>query len=210
MNNFLKGLLLLSVPFISSCEKNPNDDDTIVFGRIIDSKTNQPIQGAVILRISGSRDIAFYSDTTIVAQSDLDGKYEFKQKLTYSFDNETYTNFVAHYENYYDSYLNVKIGSINNCNIKLVKNSFLKLHIKNSMPYNADDLFSIYINSNGDLSYLYNVYGANVDTTFVLIALPNYTHSIYWSAHKNNITTLQNSENIYFSSGDTIYRSIIY
>ena len=212
MNKLSKAFLIILILFASACEKDPtpnNSFDTVIFGTVLDAESNQPIEGVSILCVNVYDLIR--PDTSFVTQTDNNGKYQLKQKVSLSeYGGSAGTYFIAHYKNYFNSNLNYIIGNINECNIKLVKNSFLKVHIKNATPYNSSDLYRFGVDSNNDYSnYWYNFNGMYIDTSLTLNIIPNTTHLIRWSSKKNNILTSTN-ENVYFQSGDTIYRSILY
>jgi hypothetical protein len=124
-NTILFILILLS----SACEKKTNDDigDTIVFGTVVDSETNQPIEGVIISKVNVYHGAVFYSDTIFIVQTGIDGKYEFKQKLTYPKwdDVSDYYFFNFRQKDYYGcnlSYDLFHLGTINENNIVLVRN----------------------------------------------------------------------------------------
>jgi hypothetical protein len=211
MPNFNKAALIIFTLFAVSCEKDPSVGDTLIYGRVVESKTGLPMKGVSILRISWVRNSAYmYDDTTIVAITDQDGKFEARQHLTISHNGETFTSFSIYYENYVGTFPAIKISAINECNIKLVKAAFLKFRIKNSTPHDSTDLFTLSIQQGtifGDGNYF--AHGTNVDTTIVRPILPFYPIRFFWSTSKNHIENY-NSERVTLQSGDTIYRSVFY
>lgn len=211
MNKLTKYFLFFIALLGYSCEKNTNGQETIIFGRIVDSKTGEPIKDVSIYKSTHCNGGPAHDTIFTGNKTDLDGKFEMKLNLWYAnYDPPCYEFlFVAH-PGYYDSPISAYRGAMNECNISLVKNAYLKVHIKNLTPYNASDYIYFWIGSNGIYGTgAYSSYGMSVDTTVIRTALPNYSHRLYWNSTKNGITTNSNQD-VYFPSGDTIYYSIFY
>ena len=211
MNKLTKGFLLILIVFAYSCEKKTDDQETIIFGRIVDSETGEPVKDVSIYKSTHCNGGPAHDTIFTGNKTDLDGKFEMKLNLWYAnYDPPCYDFLFVQHPGYFDSPISAKRGAINECNITLVKNAYLKVHIKNATPYNSSDWIRFWIGSNGIYGdWMYNDFGINIDTTIITVALPNYTHKLYWKSVKNGITTNSNQD-VYFPSGDTINYSVLY
>ncbi len=208
MKNIIKYLFIVLIVIITSCEKDPNSTDTIFYGTVVDSKTNQPIQGATISYYWSSYDL-MPSASEYVTKTDKEGKYNFRLRVPYyNIDGYQFT-FTVNYPGYLGSYIWYTPGLINQNNIILIKNAYLKIHIKNTSPYNVHDHFSLYWTDYDNTDEGYDGYGTNIDTTITRVVAPNNNCEIKWEVLKNNSFN-QYNENIYISSSDTNYYTIFY
>jgi hypothetical protein len=187
--------------FLAGCEKDPKKykQDTIIYGRITDLKTDKPIESATIyLMFRYFESIApFVVDSVL---TDIEGKYEMKFTQTQQEYLSKYG--VVYKEGYNPSNVPFKSGEISETNVSLIKNSYINFHIKNITPFDSDDQIILY-------GFLYFGMGQSVDTVFTYPMIGGSQQEITWRVIKNNHSTYY-GESIFFPSGDTVYRTIYY
>ncbi|MEI6821536.1 MAG: hypothetical protein WCL51_06350 [Bacteroidota bacterium] len=209
MKKLIKCIFLL-ILLASSCKKDANNTITnsIIYGTIVDSVTGKPVEGVKILKIAyyltGSNTI----DTTLTTTTDNEGKYSLNVSVATVDADRIYFNAVS--DRYCFNRISYTSGTINECNMRLVKWGYLKFYCKNTSPYNSyDDLWIDVITANGFDGYYTNFVGTNVDRTTIIKVIGNRSHELHWEITKNNIST-NKYEEIYFTGGDTVSRSILY
>lgn len=203
--------LILIIFLSSACKKDQNSsniNDTIIFGTVVDSETGGPIEGVQILKKYYNPNWPYSMDTSEVTTTDKEGKYTLKLKMDAA--EAERTSFSAVFNGYCYNNISYTNATINECNMRLVKWSYLKLYCKNITPYDSfDDLWIDVIPAYGFDYYSMNFVGTDVDQIKVIPVIGYRTHELSWQIHKNSTNTNFHEE-IYFPGGDTIYHSIFY
>lgn len=186
----------------TSCNKEPGPFS--VSGAVIDYTTNQPIADATVYLLAHEKDGDFWSsspsfiiDTTI---SDAHGKFSFSPEKNDAWGYSC----MAEKELYFDGQEFTADGNYAlTVTAYLYPQAWLKIHVKNEIPYNESD--KIAINGAITISFI----GTEIDTTNVYTVSGNDDNYIYWSITKNLITTVF-GDTIYIAAFDTTFYEILY
>ncbi|MFN7015271.1 MAG: hypothetical protein ACK4ON_13480, partial [Bacteroidia bacterium] len=140
---------------------------------------------------------SFIIDTTI---SDAHGKFSFSPEKNDAWGYSC----MAEKELYFDGQEFTADGNYAlTVTAYLYPQAWLKIHVKNEIPYNESD--KIAINGAITISFI----GTEIDTTNVFTISGNDDNYIYWSITKNLITTVF-GDTIYIAAFDTTFYEILY
>ena len=156
MKKIIKSVFLI-ILLTSSCKKDANNTitNTIIYGTIVDSVTGKPVEGVKILKIAYYLTGSNTSDTTLATTTDNEGKYSLNVSVA-TVDADR-ISFNALSDRYCFNRISYTSGTINECNIRLVKWGYLKFHCKNTSPYNSyDDLWIDILTANSFDGYYTN------------------------------------------------------
>ena len=192
-------LVLLLIP-ISGC----GDKDIIkgidVSGYVLEYGTLEPIEGARVYLIAG---ISSVTDKVI---TDMSGRYEFKRPHR---ETGTVLSLYAFADDYYDIIeadvpLPWKKQEID---IVMDPYAWIKLHIKNTNPFDHNDLLSFSGEWGG--GSLPDYYGMNVDLYYLQKVYGNRFIDIYWGVTKNNNFNFS-QDSVFTVAHDTVDFEILY
>lgn len=207
----MKQLLFLALVLINlllvGCRKINHETD--VSGTVYDATTMAVISQAHVYlsKENGncfSCNPAPFKDT----YSDANGNFSFHYKADkgYSYSlGATATNYFEEPGGsiYVDNFKNNK-----NEKILLKPHAYLKLHIKNTTPFNGDDIIDVgnsFVSSVGGGAF----YGSQVDTIAIGEVFGNYTNNVIWFVTKNGVQTPY-SAMVYCPRFDTAFYNINY
>ncbi|MBK6730354.1 MAG: hypothetical protein IPG60_05055 [Bacteroidetes bacterium] len=195
----------------ASCETSPPVSDLqngIVNGIVSEKTTDAGIPNAIVYLLGnegggtwgGGGSPSFEIDQTV---SDANGNFSFL--FDYNGNYGYYCTAIA--EKYFNYYNEVpvdedKVG-VNNVEVKLQPIGYLRLNLKNVIPYNESDKIAI----NGAITFSF--VGDILDTILIFSVLGNYENFLYWGVTKN-LTTIVYGDTLYCRSFDTTDFEIFY
>ena len=200
-----KLFIILLVFTLFSCRRNREDElstkvnitvrdretlDTLPAAEVTIFKVLRTDNSNVSLVNQGTADNnGFYSHTFIADEN----YYYYTTALSGSY-------LIANYEI-------INRGRENNLEVKLAKPGYLAIHIKNTSPFDSNDVIDVF-NSNYYLtSQIFN--GTSIDTTIIITAYGNQANPVNWKVTKNDTTTTYNQSFNYISL-DTIAFDLFY
>lgn len=199
---------------LTSCKK----DEKIIFsGKVIDVVDNNFVNSASVKLYAKVINSGNYNASyTKIAEnvSDENGNFNFE------IENRVYVSFklIVDKEGYYQRI--VEFNAEDNKNqyqkdIKLLKESYLKINIKNVVPSSASDILKLRIlnvNPECDLcvgsGYNY-FYGANIDTVVLYSVVGGENVIVNWLSLHND-ETIEFNNDVYCNSGDTVVLNCFY
>jgi hypothetical protein len=199
-------LLLISFTFtFNSCKKTAH---THIDGTIQDAYNRTLIAGANVY-VAGSLPGCNScggpgnSPSTI---SDANGKYSIDFNAEKKYDYVIYAGATNYMPALPNGAVSINVGQQNPINIALAAIAYLKIHAKNTCPFDAND--QIVINGMPDVPGN-TINGKVVDTLVTQFAYGNTTNPLVWIVKKNNVKTSY-SANVYCTPFDTTFFSINY
>ena len=221
MKTFLKNtrfhklfLLLLPVVFllpaclflsVTGCKKDRLK--TTVDGKVQDATTLAGIAGATAYLQKVNPDCFSCQGSKIASvTADADGKFQFDFTAEEGYRYSITAEAPKYFNNFYTGGLILDVGKKNHPLVGLQPEAYLKLHIKNTQPFDENDQVGI----NGEWSGSpEQFYGTSVDTFTFRKVTGNGNISIYWGVIKNSLTT-NNSDSVYCPAFDTAFYNINY
>ena len=196
--------MCILISFIFSCRK---DNHTHVSGTVLDATTNHPISGATVyLQQRDPNCISCFSPgSSGKATSDANGKFvfDFTADPNYSYSVAAEAN--KYFNDYSTGGISISSGQTNNSVVTLRPIAYLKVHAKNTTPYDANDWISVNVILGGGVAF----YGMIVDTTFTQWAYGNSANNLVWFVKKNGVQH-NFSANVACTSFDTTTYNINY
>jgi hypothetical protein len=200
-----KLFIILLVLTLFSCRRNRDEElSTKANITVRDRETLDSLPGAQVTIFKVKR-----TDNTLVSLVN-EGTAD---------NNGFYSNTFISDENYYyyttaqsGSYLiaNYEIinrGRENNIEVKLARPGYLSIHLKNTSPFDTNDVVNIF-NSNYYLtSQIFT--GNSIDTTIIITAYGNQSNPVNWKVTKND-TTITYNQTFNYISLDTISFDLFY
>lgn len=203
----MKQLLFIALVLINmllgACRKINHETD--VSGTVYDASTMAVISQAhvYLLKENGNcftcNPVPF-ADTYADANGNFSFNYKADKGYSYSLG--------ATATNYFDEpggniYV-VNFKNNKNEKILLKPHAYLKLHIKNTIPFNGDDVIGVNFTTSP-----FHFYGTQIDTTLTAKVFGNSTNPVSWAVTKNNLIT-NYSGSIYCPRFDTTTYTINY
>ncbi len=197
-------IILIIAILTLGCRKITHKTD--VSGVVYDATTTTVLSHAhvYLLKENGSCfscNPAPYMDTYTNSDGGFSFNYKAEKGYTYSLG--------ASATNYFDQQSGIIYvdSDKNNKKEKILLNphAYLKLHIKNTSPFDGSDEISVNF-----ISHPFSFYGTAVDTILTVQAVfGNVNNSIYWGVKKNGVIT-NNSSSVYCSAFDTTLYNLNY
>lgn len=209
----LLAILLLAV----SCKK---EEKKVTFsGTVIDANSSTPVPGATITLATKKIESGVYNSNYQnigTVTSDGNGQFSIESKYEASIG---YRIFVSR-DKYFESYTeissdNVTDGSNYNANYSIAAEAYIKLHIKNNVPFDSLDAISYsYINAQpGCLGCCNNTVfqgvGDTFETTLKCKTFGNKTNKVEWRVTKNG-AIIVHSQDVFCTPFDTTIFEILY
>ncbi|NVO02668.1 MAG: carboxypeptidase regulatory-like domain-containing protein [Bacteroidetes bacterium] len=212
------GILVICLTlFFASCQK---DEKKVTFsGTIVDSYSNNPISGASVTLASKKIESGVYNSnfqniTTI--STDANGQYSIESPFESVI---AYKIFVGK-SNYFDfsteiNSNDVPNGSNYNATYSISPAAYIKLHIKNNVPFDSLDMISYsYKNTQPGCidccnNNIFQGIGQLFETTFKCKTFGNTTNKIEWRVTKNG-TMVLHSQDVFCAPFDTTNFEILY
>ena len=210
LNNFKYSFIIVLLIFVSlnSCKKNKS---TTVKGTVVDAtRSLAGINNATIYLQEKDANLTCFSclpQTIATYNADALGhfSFSFEGKNGYSY------SIVASATNYYSNigsgdYSSLNNNEKNNIEVPLKPIAWLKLHLKNTIPFDGSDQIGI----SGDMFGVpQQYYGSSIDSTCFFEVYGNNNINITWGIIKNSIQT-NYSGLIFCPSFDTTSYNINY
>lgn len=208
-------VVLLSWPM--ACRKKTQEIN--ISGQVYDPVLNKPV-GNTLVKLSAKRIVSgVYSSgyqllgTATTDQNGAFGMIISKEKT----DNYRFVATADHYFNLERIITPDEVESSDNYSIKLdiLPASVLELHIKNTNPFDNQDLVSWQISnatpecSDCCTNKIIKGYGNKFDTTLTCKLLGNRAYTIMYSSTKNN-STLIRTDTLYMPVFQTVQHNIFY
>jgi hypothetical protein len=206
---FLFVLFIATITLGGSCCKKDNSHTTVE-GFVINETNNAAVADAVVMLMA--RNPACFSCASGVVQTykaDSKGKFSFE----FEADKDLIYTVGANKQNYYanETGMNINNGEKNkSVFVRIKPYGFLKIHAKNTQPFDDYDLFEL--PSSCTVTY---ASGSNVDTVLVYCqycgcpVLGNQYNDIYYWITKNGVKK-NYSASVYCPAFDTTTYSINY
>ncbi|HNW98118.1 MAG TPA: hypothetical protein PKK00_06880 [Bacteroidales bacterium] len=219
---FIIIFLLITAASIStltvSCKKNKNV--ITINGHIFNPYSNQYVENATIIISSSKITSGFYnSNYTDIATttSDASGAFSFE------FDQEKSSGyrFYIYKENYFDRTIDIADADIQPENtytptFELYSEGYLKLHVKNSSPFNDNDFIGYSYNDIDEINCatccsntVFKGYGKTYDTTYKCKTYGSKDVKINWHVTKFG-SDVAFSDTLFCNPFDTTYYEILY
>ena len=210
-------IMFLCLLMFFSCKKNT--DNTIDLTGLVTDKINSfPIDGvSVVLEIKpfGGNSFSNSFDEIETTNSNTNGEYHF------AFQNSNAVEYRLTFskQGYFSEQLlinpdQLSLSENNNINASIYSSSYLVLKVTNNSPFNNDDeiiLNTTLISSSVGSCFdgIITMLGSVSDTTIECEIYGNQMVGFDYFVTKNNFTN-SFSENVFCSSGDTLYKYINY
>jgi hypothetical protein len=210
-------LLLFSLFFNVGCKK---DVKKVTFsGTVLDAHSNAPIAGSeVTLAVKKIESGVYNSNFQNITTATTDGNGQFSIECNY----EAVIAYRIHVgkNNYFDSSTeinsnDVQSGTNYSANYTISPEAFIKLHIKNNMPFDSLDLVTYsYKNPQPGCvdccnNTIFHGNGMLFDTIFKCKTFGNTNNKVEWVVKKNGQTVLH-SQDIFCIPLDTTTFEILY
>jgi hypothetical protein len=219
-NIYILLILVISVSVIAgiaSCKKNKNT--ITINGKIYDPNAGTYISGASITISSSKVSSGFYnSNYTDIATTTTDANGAF----TFEFEQEKSAGyrFYITKDNYFDNTIDIPDADIQPENVyaptfEFYPEGYLKLHVKNSSPYNADDYIGYYYDITNIncvdccTNTVFKGYGKTYDTTYTCKAYGNNNVQVNWHVTKFGMDVAY-ADTIFCAPFDTTFFEILY
>lgn len=185
--------------------------ETNVWGEVKDGSTGSSIGGATVYLLETKNSCFTCSGSTI--QRTVTGSsgvfyFDFTAHDGYSYDVAAEAN--NYFSNLGTGGVHLTAGQKNKLQVPLQPKAWLKIHLKNTSPFDIYDLISVSGEWNG--SNWFNYYGTQVDTIVSgcpVIVTGNRNIKNYWNVTKNSVQSSYNGQ-IYCPRFDTTLYKINY
>lgn len=195
--------VIVMLLFLTDCRKITRVTD--VSGTVYDAVTMAPLANIkVFLLTQAEGALGAGASPVMDISTDHDGHYSFKFKADRNYmysllaTDSRHLSGQAAMDNFKDN---------KNVNIKLNPAAYIKLHLKNTSPFDANDL--LVVKNSYALYYGLSLTGMATDTILLLQEPGNDNTLIHWSVKKNGITTYDDST-MYCAGFDTTLLDINY
>ena len=223
MNIFLKNtcfhkvfLLLLPAVFlvpaslflsVTGCKKDRLK--ITVDGKVQDATTFAGIAGATAYLQKVNPDCFSCQGAAIASTTaDADGKFKFDFRAEEGYRYSITAEAPKYFNNFYTGGLILDVGKKNRPLVSLQPEAYLKLHIKNTQPFDINDIISIntpFYPGGPGITY----YGNFIDTIAVGKVYGNFNNQFTYWVTKNAIQT-KYSDSVYCPAFDTTFYNINY
>ncbi|MBK9477971.1 MAG: hypothetical protein IPP56_07600 [Bacteroidetes bacterium] len=186
MKLFQLQLLVLCLFLISSCKKISNSKiDACIY--VKQYKTETPIANAEVQILRGKPGTGYGTELVETVYTNDDGKATYKTKVDKNYNYYAFSRI----DNYYNEgdQVNLERGKRNfETTIYKYANAYVKLHIKNTHPFNQFDLVQL-----TSFCHAYNLQGIDLDTTILWCMdcncsfFGNYTYNSACLVTRNNL-----------------------
>ncbi|MGZ4035175.1 MAG: carboxypeptidase-like regulatory domain-containing protein [Bacteroidia bacterium] len=176
-------IAIAAIIFFSACRKITRE--TSVSGHVYDACSQATIPFAHIT-LSKSDDACNHCGSSVEMDTYTDANGFFS--LNYKAERHYLYSVNASVNNYISDGVNSD-NFKNNDNKKILLHAkvYVKVHIKNTTPFDVNDQIDVEYIYTSQLPYEYH--GTAVDTTIVLEAMGCTNHDLRWTVKKNGITT---------------------
>ena len=179
----------------------------MVDGKVQDATTFAGIAGATAYLQKVNPDCFSCQGSKIAsATADADGKFQFNFTAEEDYRYSITAEAPKYFNNFYTGGLILDVGKKNHPLVGLQPEAYLKLYIKNTSPFDGNDVISI---NGGWNASIPSFYGTSVDTFTMVRVNGNVNIAIYWSVTKNDLRNLY-SDSIYCPVFDTTLYDINY
>lgn len=210
---------ILTLCFLTfySCKKN-SDNMIDLTGSIYDEINSFPIEGvSVLLEIKpfGGNSFSNSFDEIAITETNLNGEYFFSFQNSNAVEYRlTFTKHGCFSEQIVINPDQLSISENNVINATLYSSSYLVLNITNNTPFNNEDEITlsttlIGANVGSCFNNIVTMVGSIADTTIECEVYGNQMIEFDYFVTKNNFTN-SFSDNVFCSSGDTLYKYINY
>jgi len=198
----LLGLFILS----AGCGDRDNIKGLDVSGYVLEYGTLDPIEGARVYLVGGSAGGVSGPNWNLVDTfiTGPDGKYAFRRS-----EEPVIVALYVYADQYYDIIEKAVKFPERKQEIDIVMDPYawIKLHIKNTNPYDINDLFSFSGEWGG--GSLPDYYGMNVDLYYLQKVYGNRFIDVYWGVTKNNKFNFS-QDSVFTVTHDTVDFEILY
>lgn len=195
---YLTAIFLFAIFLFIACKKNK---PTSVSGTVVDATTSTGIANATVyLQQTENNCFSCQPGTIATYTADANGNFNFNIDGQKGHRYSVVASATNYFNNFGTGGSSIDEHTANTITVSLNPVAWLKLHIKNTTPFDTQDRIS--------LEY-YEFYGASIDTSIIIKKYGNANNQIYYWVTKNNIEQTL-SINPYCIAFDTTLYNINY